>query len=359
MLERVVSALSTSGWAAEIVDRRWIIRWQSPELLAIIGVENPREAGLGEHFAVARARPALDISPADSSARWWRTILPYMLYDDPEGTPEALKALPEEVSRRLRSLPEPAEPPPVWTADITVHNGAYTGHTRTLFQRVEGGTLLTWWPALPATVLAFLARGDRDYYRRIARLVTPGRHAAAVLFADLEGSTALSRAVTPEEYFARLTELTTAVDQVLVAAGAVVGKHAGDGATAFFVCEDFPEPADAARAAASAAAAMGPQVNVGLHWGDNLFMGQVVTDGRLEVTALGLPVNECARIQESAHGGAILASRAFCARLGEEERHPYTPLRDWPGASPKAIRDAGALEVTPLGEATRWRDSGP
>jgi class 3 adenylate cyclase len=44
-------------------------------------------------------------------------------------------------------------------------------------------------------------------------------------------------------------------------------------------------------------------------------MGQVVTGGRLEVTALGDPVNEAARIQESARDGSILASKAVLERL--------------------------------------------
>jgi class 3 adenylate cyclase len=364
VLERIAAELATSGWAAELVDARWVIRWQSPEFLLITGVDNPREAGLGEHLLASRRRAALDISPPASSARWVRASLPYMAHDDAAAAQSAVAQLPEEIRSRLGALPSPRVPPPVWSADIEVRNGAYVGHARSAFVRLHDadsrleGTLVLWFPALPATVLALLARGDRAYYRRLARIATPGRRCAAILFADLEGSTELSRSLASEEYFARLAELTTAVDHALVAAGGVVGKHAGDGAVAFFVTDDFGSAEEAVRAAAGAAQALGPAVNVGLHFSDDLYMGQVVTDGRLEVTALGLQVNECARIQESAHGGEILASRAFAERAGLDDGD-FGPLGERPGASEKARRDAADLEVTALRAATRSPGNGP
>jgi class 3 adenylate cyclase len=58
-------------------------------------------------------------------------------------------------------------------------------------------------------------------------------------------------------------------------------------------------------------------LNVGLHWGATVYMGQLVTDGRLEVTALGDEVNECARIQESARDGCVLASKALIEHLDD------------------------------------------
>ena len=86
-------------------------------------------------------------------------------------------------------------------------------------------------------------------------------------------------------------------------------------------------------------------------------MGQVVTGGRLEVTALGDEVNEGARIQQSARDGAVLASKALIERLTVEdgrqigvdpEEVVYTSLAELPGADAKAIRDAGTLPVTEL-----------
>ena len=92
------------------------------------------------------------------------------------------------------------------------------------------------------------------------------------------------------------------------------------------------------------------RLNVGVHWGGALYMGQVVTGGRLEVTALGDEVNECARIQETARDGTVLASKALIERLDAEdargigldpERVVYRTIGELPGASEKAVRDAG------------------
>ena len=47
----------------------------------------------------------------------------------------------------------------------------------------------------------------------------------------------------------------------------------------------------------------------GLHWGTTLYIGQITTVGRTEVTALGDEVNECARIEACATGGRTLASK--------------------------------------------------
>jgi class 3 adenylate cyclase len=97
---------------------------------------------------------------------------------------------------------------------------------------------------------------------------------------------------------------------------------------------------------------------VGEHWGGTLYMGQVVTGGRLEVTALGDEVNECARIEQTAAGGALLASKALVERLSAADaaaigvdppNMAYRALADLDGADAKAIRDAGLIAVAPVG----------
>jgi class 3 adenylate cyclase len=84
-------------------------------------------------------------------------------------------------------------------------------------------------------------------------------------------------------------------------------------------------------------------------------MGQVVTGGRLEVTALGDEVNECARIQESARDGTVLASKALIERLDPEHARrvgidadtvAYQTVAELPAATEKAVRDAGSIPVT-------------
>jgi class 3 adenylate cyclase len=84
-------------------------------------------------------------------------------------------------------------------------------------------------------------------------------------------------------------------------------------------------------------------------------MGQVVTGGRLEVTALGDEVNECARIQETARDGTVLASKPLVERLDSEHAErigidpdtvAYTTVAELPDVPEKAVRDAGSIPVT-------------
>jgi class 3 adenylate cyclase len=99
------------------------------------------------------------------------------------------------------------------------------------------------------------------------------------------------------------------------------------------------------------------KVNVGVHWGATLMVGQVATSGRLEVTALGDQMNEGARIEAAATGGAILASKDLIERLDPSDAQAtsidldaiaYSTLGELAGASDKAIRDAGTIPVTPI-----------
>lgn len=86
-------------------------------------------------------------------------------------------------------------------------------------------------------------------------------------------------------------------------------------------------------------------------------MGQVVTGGRLEVTALGDEVNECARIQQVAEGRS-LASKGIVERLDvadaialgiDPDALAYKTLAEIGGASEKALRDAATVPVTAIG----------
>jgi class 3 adenylate cyclase len=215
-------------------------------------------------------------------------------------------------------------------------------------------------------------------FERMAALVEPGRRSAAVLFADLQSSGTLSRRLPSAAYFELVRDLTTEMDQAVIRHGGIVGKHAGDGVTAFFLVDNFETPSLCAAAAVEAARDLRRRacrvaddmaassglfegsdcaINIGLHWGGTLFIGQVVTGGRLEVTALGDEVNEGARIQQSARDGAVLASKALVERLSlddgrrigiDPEEVVYTTVAELPGADAKAMRDAGTLPVTEL-----------
>jgi class 3 adenylate cyclase len=91
-----------------------------------------------------------------------------------------------------------------------------------------------------------------------------------------------------------------------------------------------------------------------MHWGANLYVGQIATSGRTEVTALGDQVNETARIEACATGGRALASKDLVERLEPDdatalELRPdaitYTPLGELETATEKARRDAPAIAV--------------
>jgi class 3 adenylate cyclase len=236
------------------------------------------------------------------------------------------------------------------------------------------GTVYLYGSSLPATLLTLVTAGSRAMFERMARLTSPGRRQAAVLFADVEASGALSRRLSSAAYFDLIRRLTTAMDALVIDRQGIVGKHAGDGVTAFFLAEDLGSASEAAFACLDTARALAAvaretaattervepsdlRMNVGVHWGSTLYMGQVVTGGRLEVTALGDEVNECARLEQAASGGEVLASKTLVEQLSLEdaaklgldvERAAYTAVADLPGISDKVMRDAGTIAVTRL-----------
>lgn len=228
---------------------------------------------------------------------------------------------------------------------------------------------------LRPTLVSLLSRGDEGMYERMAHLQEPRRCQGAILFADLEGSTRLSRSLSTSTYFRLIRTLATAMDNAIASNGGVVGKHAGDGVSGFFLISDNEDPAEIADGAMAAAreiqaastdaiAALSKEtnvdpkefgMNVGLHWGASLFVGQLVPGGRLDITALGDSVNECARVQEAARGGDLLASKHFLEHLSARaisdagldlDTVIYKAIAEMDGVSEKAARDAGSIPVT-------------
>ncbi len=232
------------------------------------------------------------------------------------------------------------------------------------------GVLYLYRGTLPESLLNRLGRGDPRLYERMERVSEPGRRPAAILFADLEASGELSRRLSSRSYFELIRDLIDLIDSCVVARAGIVGKHAGDGGSALFLTGDFDgsesstarAAVEAARAIRDGAARLGAEgtrvrLNIGLHWGSTLMVGQVATSGRLEVTALGDQMNEAARIESAASGGAILASKDLVERLDAVDGRAtaldpgtiaYTPLADVDGVSDKAIRDAGVIPVASI-----------
>jgi class 3 adenylate cyclase len=375
-LESIASDLEATGWAAEVCDADWRLVYSTSQLRGILGAGDDAELGIGLHILESRGLPFwLDIIDPETAGDWAAMNVPHMLGDDPGGRDRlAAMALPEIVP-----IVEAAKPSRlgVWTSLIKLTTlGATLGPIRYFGVRAREpdgtpvATLYLYGSSLPAQLLAMVSRGRVAHFERMARLVEPGRREAAILFADVEASGALSRRLPSSTYFEFIRDFNTSSDDTIINGGGIVGDHVGDGLTAFFVVDDVGSPSRAARAAievgrglqaaidgAAIVAGLGAgdvRLNVGVHWGGTLYMGQVVTGGRLEVTALGDEVNECARIEETAAGGALLASKALIERLDPDDaaavgiapsRVAYQALADLDGAGAKAIRDAGLIAV--------------
>jgi class 3 adenylate cyclase len=229
-------------------------------------------------------------------------------------------------------------------------------------------------PAVRMNVLGTMALerdpGHLDRQRTVARAE---RRPAAILFADLEGSSALARTLSTSSYFATGRRIVRATDRCVVDAGGLVGRHVGDGVVAFFPVEVFVSESAAAAACVRAARRIEesiPEVasrcglsseqlvmRFGLHWGSTIYMGNIGTVARSEVTALGDEVNEAARIEACASGGRMLASKPLVERLSaahardvgiDTDGIAYTQLAELATATDKARRDAPAIAVCEL-----------
>lgn len=379
--------LEQAGLAGYMWDERWRAVWVSSAVKLLLGETDDERLGIGEHWLTVRTLPPWQQLTASAGHAWLVEHLALLLdeaggsvarvrddirsvIDDPQYLGEIEDALEEAAAGSRPSLPLHAS-----SAEFTEWGefsyliATMRGSDGTLIGTVEIGT-----PRLPLTLLTLLIRGERALFERMARLQEPARREAAILFVDLEASGILSRRLSSAGYFSLIRTLTSGIDETVADCGGVVGRHAGDGASAFFLVHELGSASHAAAAAieaarrirdvaVTAAAELGlplpVAINAGAHWGSTLYIGQL-TSGRLEVTALGNEVNECARVQESARGGTLLATKDLLERLEDRDASrlglelttvAYTALADVDGVSPKAVRDAGSLSVLrlPLG----------
>ena len=378
-LDWIIRGLDSTGWAAEVCDADWRLVWVAPQTREIIGAGDDGELGLGEHILESRKRQAWQRMVSLGAQRQWIQLnVPQMLADDPDSK----ERLAELTLPELRDAVMECEPAqvPLWTW-LTDTTGVVPSARRVrnfgLRVRTRDGeplsTVYMYGANLPATLLALVSQGDRGMFERMARLAEPGRREAAVLFADIQSSGELSRHLSSAAYFRLVHDLFTTLDGIVIGANGIVGKHAGDGISAFFLADDCDSKEGATGAAVDAAIALvraardagdGVTLNVGVHWGGALYMGQVVTGGRLEVTALGDEVNECARIQESARDGIVLASKPLIERLDPDhakrigidpDNASYTTVAELSGAPREGrarrrrdLRHRGALRALAL-----------
>jgi class 3 adenylate cyclase len=384
-LADIAEQLERTRWPAEVCDSEWRLLYVTTGLREVVGVEDDDALGIGQHVAASRRDSSWEHTLTDEDKhRWALTNFPYMAHDTPGGL-DALREMIDPEYRPVLDEIEPMPAPRLWASyfhflqgDLPPIRVNYLG-TRSYGSRGEcAGTLFLYGPSLRTRTLSLVARGDEGMLNRMAGLVEPGRRKTAVLFADLQSSAELSRRLPTSGYFRLIQAITTAVDQTVADMRGIVGKHAGDGVTAFFLADELGSSEDAARVAIEAARAVNAAatraadevmaevgvldapscaMNIGVHWGGTLYMGQIVTGGRLEVTAIGDEVNECARIQETARDGKILASKPLIEHLTDEDARRlgidpnsvgYRTLGELPGVSEKAVRDGGSIPVTIL-----------
>jgi class 3 adenylate cyclase len=369
-------------WAASILDVDWNLRWVSPELKQFVGTEDEAELGYGLHIAEAfTRRPWLTIIHPDSQIKAFLDFAPFTVSHFEQRGRRIAQVLPEQFLPLLEQV-RPEDAPSVFSTSFMYvdprGDGDLPDYRVDLFVvRIHDddgspkGWLLLSFMGVRPNLLALLARGDERMYERMAQLVEPGPRQAAILFCDLHQSTALARQLSTSAYFKLVRRLWTGIDDVVAEEKGIVGKHAGDGASAFFLVDDVGSPSSAAAAAVRAARriheissevfgeAMGGdcQMKIGVHWGASLYMGQLVPGGRLDVTALGDEVNEAARLQECAEAHQTLGSKQLlerltsddAARLGLDlEKLLYRPISKLPSAAKKAIDNAGGIAVTPI-----------
>jgi class 3 adenylate cyclase len=365
-MNQLVAELSNTGAAAEWYDTEGRLQWVSDEVMHMLDVDDPSALGIGEHYFSVVGRPVWRQAVSEES--FWTSVERSATYF--ADIPPASTWWNDDERARIRAAQTwPSAPTPYWSSPLELlHTDGSSVQIWCHTVITEHGVLRTYSPGLRASVLALVARGDSGMFEQMVELFEPRSQQCAVLFLDLQGSVQLGRQLPSEAYFTLLASLAHTIDDAIIAEQGIVGKHVGDGAVGFII-DDDPEQCcvraiRAARAAQAAVAALQERMehdlgqpislvlNGALHFSPNLYMGQVVTGGRLEVTALGDEVNECARMLEAATGGMLLASKPLCEYLGsaaesvniDPSTTVYTQLGQL-AISDKARADAGYLPV--------------
>jgi class 3 adenylate cyclase len=365
-------------WAAFLLDAEFRLVWASPDVQRFLGFPPAEELQYGRHVLEALTSDAWRrLATSDSGRRLLCDLGPYVI----ETARTEATVIPEEFHELFVDL----EPRPFERAiasyfdhvELDGESDLAVARVNTLAMPLRDGSdsligvLIMGYMSLRPGLVSLLARGDEAMYERMAKLVEPSSHEAAVLFCDLQGSTDLARTLPTGEYFRLIRSLWTEMDQIIATHQGIVGKHAGDGASAFFLEDDLGSPSAAAGAALRAAREIHDRsqdifgealdtsclMRIGLHWGSSLYIGQLVPGGRLDVTALGDAVNECARIQECAEPHGTLVSKQLIERLSADDaaelgidpdKVRYQLVSGLASADDKAIAAAGAVPVTQL-----------
>ena len=384
-LAAMAVALRDAGHWADVVDRDWRLVYSTDDHRRICGgLTDLAAVALGEHyFGAEQVSLRLEWRSGPNTVDQVRELfgeLGGLILADTVGGRDELRERVHPVLRDIVDNLPPVHPLP--TRSVPSH-GTHVGVpvlyfvTAVRLHDATGrhvGTMLFMKPGAGMAVLATLAVGiDQRHFQLMQHVAKAGRRPAAIMFADLEASSPLTRRLPTASYFAFARRLARVADQSVIDAGGLVGRHVGDGLFAFFLAETAGSESAAARACIAAARALrGALTDVatrsnlaaeevvlrfGLHWGSTLYVGQIATSGRTEVNALGDEVNEAARIEACATGGRTLASKVLIERLSRDDaadlgldpdRVTYTPLANLATATEKVRRDAAAIAVCEL-----------
>lgn len=374
-------ALRDSGHWGMVVDRHWTLLYVSDELRASFsGRSELAPFAIGHHYFSSEALNVgrswrFGSNSAATNRVMFEGVGPFVLADTPGGRDELRNLVDPELHDMIdRLVPSSAAAIEVDTIGMGLTD---TVGVRMLLIRIRDesgnlvGTLIITKPAAGMHVIGSLtSEADPRHLKSMQQMATAARRPAAILFADLEGSSQLARRLPTSAYFSLGRRLVRVADQCIIANGGLVGRHVGDGVVAFFVVETIGSESAAAHACIKAARDLRSAVDdvaarsdlqpedvvlrFGLHWGSTLYVGSITTAGRAEVTALGDEVNEAARIEACATGGRALASKDLIERLDRDaaaaldidpDRVSYCALTDLDSATDKAIRDARAIAV--------------
>jgi adenylate cyclase len=146
---------------------------------------------------------------------------------------------------------------------------------------------------------------------------------AAMLFADIRGSTAMAERMSATEFKQVLDRFYTVASQVVFANGGIVDKFVGDELVAAFPpllgARYVQRAVDAARGVLEATGHAEPDgpwvpVGAGVHSG-RVWFGAVGQGSHTELTMLGDPMNTTARLAAQAEAGEILVSTVAAAEV--------------------------------------------
>jgi len=380
LLAQAASALRDTRQWGWVVDADWNVLYVTDDQRMSLGAGIPLELPIGGHMlgpelAATYARATNGANTPDLMETMLRGFGGLMLADA-DGDRESLRS---RIAPELGHVVDELQPDDQVVSSVKVLGADFNGDVSILGMvtkiRDEFGNLVgSVFVFVPTsgmhTLAAHVSQSDPRHVQRLQDVARAGRRPAAILFADLEGSSPLSKRMSTASYFALGRRLVRAADGCVIEAGGIVGRHVGDGVVAFFLAETLGSESASARACIEAARSLRAAVaevasrsgleqsdvtlRFGLHWGSTIYVGNIATGGRNEVTALGDEVNEAARIEACAGGGRTLASKALVERLvGPDaaalgidlDRVAYSMLGDLATATDKARRDAPVIAV--------------